>query len=116
MASYFKPKNLIKLNYKKRLSIHLSAVLVNNFANSLYAEADNILKSTDKKLTIRDLLPLIKQTALKLESTSPKNAQTGPSKRGDKEVLKKHLSIIENKKVRELYKLFNTLIKEQQDA
>lgn len=116
MTTYFKSKNLIQLNYKKRLNIHLSAVLVNNFTNSLYAEADKILRATDKKLTIRDLLPLIKQTTLKLETTSPKNAQTGPAKRGDKEVLKKHLSIIENKKVRELYKLFNALIKEQQDA
>ncbi len=116
IAKYIKPKSLIQLNYKKRLNIHLSAVLVNNFTNSLYVEADTILKRTDKKLDINILLPLIKQNILKLQTTSPKKAQTGPAKRKDKVVLKKHLSIIENKKVRELYKLFNSLINEQQDA
>lgn len=116
MVQYFNPKKLIQLNYKNRLKVHLAAVLVNNFTNSLYVEADKIMKGTDKKLTIDVLLPMIKQTTFKLETTSPIKAQTGPAKRKDKVVLKKHLSIIENKKVRELYKLFNALIKEQQHA
>ncbi len=113
-ASYF-TKTIIKLNYQQRLKLHLSAVLVNNFTNSLYIEADKILKSIRKDLDYKLILPLIKQSTKKLKHLSPLEAQTGPAKRKDKIVLEKHLGLLKNNnKLKELYLLFSNLIVDQQ--
>lgn len=115
-ASYF-TKDVLQLNYQQRLKLHLSAVLVNNFTNSLYVEADKLVKSIRKDLDYKLLLPLIKQSAKKLKRLSPKESQTGPAKRHDAEVMEKHLALLKsNKKLKELYQLFSQLISEQQHA
>jgi predicted short-subunit dehydrogenase-like oxidoreductase (DUF2520 family) len=107
--------SVIKLNYQQRLKLHLSAVLVNNFTNSLFAEADKLMHSIRKDLDITLLLPLIKQSAKKLKHLTPLEAQTGPAKRNDKEVMKKHLSVIKtNKNLSDVYVLLSKLIAEQQ--
>lgn len=106
---------LLKLNYQQRLKLHLSAVLVNNFTNSLYVEADKIMRTIRKDLDISLLLPLIKQGAKKLKHMSPLEAQTGPAKRNDKAVMQKHLQILQsNKNLKELYLLLSKQIAQQQ--
>lgn len=108
-------KKVIHLNYDQRVNLHLAAVLVNNFTNSLYIEADKLLKKTDPKIDIKILLPLIQQGVSKLDHLSPLEAQTGPAKRKDHKVISKHLSLLKkNKDLRSVYSIFSELIIKQQ--
>jgi predicted short-subunit dehydrogenase-like oxidoreductase (DUF2520 family) len=75
-----------------RKKIHLSAVLVNNFTNHLYALAEQYCK--DEHLDFKLLLPLIEETAERIKSSSPKLVQTGPAVRGDDATLKMHLHLL----------------------
>ncbi|MBA3663477.1 MAG: DUF2520 domain-containing protein [Bacteroidetes bacterium] len=110
-------KTVREANSAEREKIHLAAVLVNNFTNALYTAADEFLSDQVKKqeLNFNLLLPLIEQTALKLRRVSPLKAQTGPAKRNDKPVMKKHISLLKkNKQVKKLYKQLSELISDQQ--
>lgn len=72
-----------------RRKIHLAAVFACNFANQMWAEADDILKEVGLDVTY--LLPLIQTTVDKLHVLSPYNAMTGPARRGDIHVAQTHL-------------------------
>ena len=52
--------------------------------------------------------PLILKTAQKALENGPTNSQTGPAKRGDKEVINKQLDLLENPDHKDIY---NTLTK-----
>lgn len=107
--------DILKLNYQQRLKLHVCAVLVNNFTNSLYVEADKLMKTIRKDLNIKTLYPLIKQGTKKIKYLSPLEAQTGPAKRKDKDVIEKHLSVLKsNKELSQLYTIFTHLIQTQQ--
>lgn len=113
-ANWF-TNEVLKLNYDQRLKLHMCAVLVNNFTNSLYVEADKLMRSIQKDLNIKTLYPLIKQGTKKLKHLTPKEAQTGPAKRKDNEVIEKHLTQLRsNKDLSQLYSLFTQLIQKQQ--
>lgn len=90
-----------------RLKYHLSAVLVNNFVNYLYSEAESFLK--DHALDFNVLKPIIKETAFKIQNHSPIASQTGPAKRGDQETIQKHQSLLESDE--HLAKLYMMLTK-----
>jgi len=45
-------------------------------------------------LDFKQLLPLIEETALRIKNISPKDAQTGPALRHDKETIEKHLELL----------------------
>jgi predicted short-subunit dehydrogenase-like oxidoreductase (DUF2520 family) len=101
------------LTYKQRLKLHLAAVLVNNFTNALYAAALELVPAKEKGLGL--LLPIIRQTTAKLEHLGPLKAQTGPAKRKDKAVLKKHLALLADEpELRKIYKQVSKLIVKQQ--
>ncbi|MBT8196606.1 MAG: DUF2520 domain-containing protein [Bacteroidia bacterium] len=100
---------IIEVNSMKREALHLSAVMVNNFGNHLFAQADKLL--TQNKLELDLLYPIINQTADRIQKESPANLQTGPAIRNDKTVMKKHLQIIsKNKLLSSLYKSFSKSI------
>ncbi|MDZ4666206.1 MAG: DUF2520 domain-containing protein [Bacteroidota bacterium] len=108
-------KQIVQLNYQQRLKLHLAAVLVNNFTNALFVEADALMHSVRKDLHITTLLPLIKQGTKKLKYMSAKAAQTGPAKRKDQIVIDKHLEILKNnKELKQIYILLSDLITKQQ--
>jgi hypothetical protein len=56
------------------------------------------------------LLPLIDETAKKVHTLSPREAQTGPAIRGDKNVMQHHVEILQNEKLKELYQMVSELI------
>ena len=106
-------KHTLQVNYTQRLNIHLAAVLVNNFTNALYVEAEHQLKKLNVDFKI--LLPLIQQTGLKLNSHTPLEAQTGPAKRKDETVIKKHLKLLKtDKELKKVYAQLTELIINQQ--
>lgn len=74
-----------------RERIHIAAVFACNFANLMWMEADDLLRSS----AIGDIslfAPLLEQTLGKLGQLSPRDAMTGPARRGDLKVIEKHLS------------------------
>ena len=93
-----------------RYQVHIAAVMVNNFTNHLYALAKEHM---DKNNMDFDLLkPLLKETVEKLNDLNPADAQTGPAKRGDLQVIEKHLSSL-NGKTKEIYRLLSDSILEK---
>lgn len=72
-----------------RESIHVAAVFACNFANLMWVEADRLLR--EREIDIRFMLPLLQATLDKLAVKSPADAMTGPARRGDMDVINRHL-------------------------
>lgn len=77
-----------------RMKLHIAAVIVSNFTNHLYALAEEYCRK--EGLDFRQLLPLIEETTLRIKTVSPKQAQTGPAIRHDKETLHKHIELLKD--------------------
>lgn len=107
-------KNISNINSEQRMYLHLAAVFVNNFTNSIYAIASEMLD--DKAISFELLKPLILETAIKVQHIRPIEAQTGPAKRNDFKIIEKHLHLLNNYEIYEnLYKDFTKLIQQQQN-
>ncbi|MBS9774927.1 MAG: DUF2520 domain-containing protein [Tenacibaculum sp.] len=100
-------KKIYSINSEQRKQLHLSAVFVNNFTNYMYKIGDDICNKYNIPFEI--LLPLIKETALKVEYLSPKEAQTGPAIRNDEITIKNHLKLL-NEEQHKIYKLLTKSI------
>ena len=101
------------LNSSKREQLHLAAVLVNNFTNHLFAEANLICKKNNLPFDL--LLPLIKETVEKIDKLSPKDSQTGPASRNDSETISKQIKLITNNRLKKIYKVLTSAIQEYND-
>ena len=92
-----------------RLKLHVAAVIVSNFTNHLYALAEEYCKK--EGLDFKQLIPLIEETAARIETLSPKNVQTGPALRHDEETIKKHLELLkDHPQLKKIYELLTTSI------
>ena len=80
------------IDSKQRKMMHLAAVFVNNFVNHLYTIGHQICE--DNKIPFEILLPLINETAEKVESCNPSDAQTGPAKRNDQQTIKNQMKLL----------------------
>ena len=85
---------VVEADDEQRMKLHLSAVIVNNFVNHLYALAESYCNS--EGIDFELLLPLIKETAERLDYISPSQSQTGPALRNDRETIEKHLQLLKN--------------------
>lgn len=104
--------SVLKITDEQRLSVHLAAVLANNFSNAMYGAASGLL--ADSGLPFSLLHPLIQEGASKATRLDPIDAQTGPAIRGDHSVQKKHLSLLEDyPQLKELYQLVSQFIAAQ---
>jgi len=83
---------IYEANQHDRERLHIAGIFANNYTNLMYRIAEHILKDT--QIPFEALLPLIDQTAAKVHSIKPSDAQTGPAQRGDTEVINHHLSIL----------------------
>ena len=81
-----------QINSEERKSLHLAAVFVNNFVNHFYSIGAEILH--DKKLDFGLLKPLIRETAEKINTLHPLEAQTGPAKRNDQSIINAQLKML----------------------
>jgi predicted short-subunit dehydrogenase-like oxidoreductase (DUF2520 family) len=88
-----------------RLILHLAAVFVCNFVNHMYSVADDILETNH--LPIEILYPLMEETLKKARLSKPQNAQTGPAKRQDKNIINKHLELLSYSQ--DFYDLYKTI-------
>jgi len=96
-------------NSQQRLALHLAAVFANNFANALFQIAHEILQENGLPFDL--LKPLILETAQKVQTHAPRDAQTGPAKRSDARTIRTHLDFIGKKNDRaEIYRLMTKVI------
>ncbi len=97
----------------KRLNLHIAAVFASNFSNHMYDIARRLLD--EHGLDFELLVPLIMETASKATALGPSKAQTGPARRNDLEVIRKHLDLLKgNEEVMELYKRISESISDQE--
>jgi predicted short-subunit dehydrogenase-like oxidoreductase (DUF2520 family) len=88
---------------EQRKYLHLAAVFACNFSNAMYAMSAQLMQKHG--LPFEALLPLIDETASKVHRLAPSEAQTGPARRGDKEVMALHASMLDE----ELCAVYNML-------
>ena len=93
-----------------RERLHVAGVFTNNFTNLMYTMAAELLQNTH--IPFKALLPLIDETAAKVHTLSPRDAQTGPARRGDENVMNHHLSLL-NDEQRQVYQLLSDAIKKR---
>lgn len=90
-----------QLDGLQRKSLHVAAVFVNNFTNHLYKLGKDIC--IENEIPFEILLPLIFETANKLNTLSPHDAQTGPAKRQDFATIACHLKFLKHSDNKHLY-------------
>ncbi len=96
-----------KISSEQRRISHVAAVFANNFSNFMFSTASEICEKHQIPFDI--LKPLIAETFQKIEKVSPKEAQTGPARRNDKETMAAHLSYL-NEDQQKLYKTISEAI------
>jgi len=96
------------VNSDQRRALHVSAVFVSNFVNHLYQIGQEICETNQLDFAI--LQPLILETADKILTLSPKEAQTGPAKRQDTKTINAHLNFLTDENQKEIYKLLTKSI------
>lgn len=100
--------NVTEASDEQKNILHLSAVLVNNFTNHLFAQSEKLL--TENELSFNELmLPIIQDTVNKLNNSSPIELQTGPAIREDNSTMDKHKALIVKKEY--LLKIYSILSK-----
>jgi predicted short-subunit dehydrogenase-like oxidoreductase (DUF2520 family) len=77
---------------QQRLTLHMSAVIVNNFSNALFLMAKEIMEKENLNFDL--LKPIILETALKVQNHTPLHTQTGPARRGDYNIIDRHLQFL----------------------
>ena len=111
-----KEKTWMDVFIEAKLSVRESLVKEGKPANSPAAGktsprqmAEDLLKA--QGLPFEIMLPLIDETARKVHSLSPLMAQTGPAARGDVEVMKQQVALLEDfPEMQELYKTMSRCI------
>lgn len=100
------------VNSSQRAYLHIAAVIANNFTNYMYSTAYDLV--TEKKIPFHLLIPLIQNTANRLENSDPFKKQTGPAKRDDDALIQSHLNMLgSNPELKELYQFISERIKKK---
>lgn len=95
-----------------RLRLHLAAVFCNNFVNHIYALMEDWCRRQD--LDFRMLLPLIRETAERVQELPPRESQTGPALRHDDVTIERHRRLLAGEpRLLSLYDLFTQSIQEK---
>ena len=103
--------NYYEINFEERKTLHLAAIISNNFTNFLFSLSKELTDS--KNLDFNILKPLIRETVNKIHKLDPINAQTGPARRNDKNIMKMHLEMLDDKNTISLYKTISDMIKDK---
>lgn len=105
--------NIIEINSEKRKYLHLAGVFASNFPNFMYSMAEDILAKNELPFDL--LKPLIRETAAKIKGLSPAEAQTGPARRGDDQIIKNHIELLDQfQGFENIYRMISDMIKKKQ--
>ncbi len=96
------------INSDQRKALHVAAVFVNNFSNHLYQIGQEICN--EHQVPFEVLKPLIQETAEKIKTLDPIDAQTGPAKRKDSNTIEAHLEYLSNENQKNIYKILTQSI------
>lgn len=95
-----------------RLKLHVAAVVVSNFVNHMYTLAADYCKK--EGIEFSQLLPLVEETAHRIQDIQPGESQTGPAIRHDSATIQKHLEILkDHPRLRNMYILLTESIQQQ---
>ena len=102
--------HIYEANQHDRERLHIAGVFANNYTNLMYRIAAEVLRDTS--IPFEALLPLIDNTAAKVHTLKPADAQTGPAQRGDEAVMAHHVEILnaKNAALSEVYQALAALI------
>ena len=101
------------INSDQRKALHVAAVFVNNFVNHLYKIGSEICQ--ENQIPFGILEALINETASKVATLTPQEAQTGPAKRNDKQTIDAHLKFLETDITKQsIYKLLTQSIQDNE--
>jgi predicted short-subunit dehydrogenase-like oxidoreductase (DUF2520 family) len=95
-----------------RQHLHVAAVFSCNFVNHCYAIAQQLCQ--EQALPFEILHPLIEETAEKIKTLNPLQAQTGPAIRHDQKTMDRHLSLIDDPQWQLIYKEMSASIQRSQ--
>ena len=79
---------------EQRCCLHVAAVFACNFSNAVYNMASELMQK--HSLSFEAMLPLIDEAARKVHRMSPAEAQTGPARRGDDNVMNAHKAMLDD--------------------
>lgn len=91
-----------------RRMMHVAAVFACNFTNHLWAVATELLD--ENGMDFEMLRPLMEETMAKAFESGAYSGQTGPARRGDKELMSHHIDSIGSETYRNLYRLLSRSI------
>lgn len=100
--------NVTEMDSQRRRYLHLAAVFCCNFTNHMYRITESMLAEHDIPFSV--MLPLIDETACKVHSLSPAQAQTGPAVRWNQEVMKAQLELLDREDLKQLYQIISKSI------
>lgn len=101
-------EKVFAISSEQRKSLHVAAVFVCNFVNHMYTIGNQICEEHNVPFEV--LQPLIMETAQKISTLKPEEAQTGPAFRNDTKTINKHLEFLQESNYQELYKLLTQSI------
>ncbi len=96
------------LEEAQRMVLHRAAIFGCNFTNAMYAIAYDILR--EHNIDWQMMLPLLQNTLDKVKTMNPHDAQTGPAKRGDQNVILMHQEALQDARLKEIYRLMTEYI------
>lgn len=88
---------------RQRQCLHVAAVYACNFSNAMYAMSAQLLGKYN--MPFEAMLPLIDETAAKVHTLHPLEAQTGPAVRGDSAVMEAHRTMLDD----DLLEIYNKI-------
>ena len=102
-------ERVFRADSERRARLHIAAVFACNFANAMYGAAHRLLECDGIPFEV--LLPLIDETAAKVHTLAPQQAQTGPAMRGDANVMQGHLeALAHDEELRGMYSMISNYI------
>lgn len=104
--------NVQELSSADRRYLHLAAVWACNYVNHCYDLAAEVLQKVGLPFDV--MLPLTDETARKVHELSPREAQTGPAIRYDKNIIEAQMQLMnDNPKAQKIYELMAKSIHEK---
>jgi len=99
--------HIFNLDSVARKKLHISAVFANNFSNYMFTCAQTLCQKN--QIPFEVLRPLILETGKKIQYMDPLEAQTGPARRNDQQVIEKHLGQLSGEH-KEIYEIVTAAI------
>jgi predicted short-subunit dehydrogenase-like oxidoreductase (DUF2520 family) len=96
-----------RINGRQRAYLHIAAVFACNFVNAMYSMSAEILGN--QGLPFEIMHTLIDETAAKIHTLSPAEAQTGPARRRDETIIERQRAMLTGE-YKEIYDLVTRYI------